>query len=43
VTAAANLTLTGVMRFITRAGHDVPTITEAAFARLEAETPFKAG
>lgn len=41
VTAAAKLTLHGVMRFITSAGHDPAPICAAAFARLEKETPSK--
>ena len=41
VTAAAKLTMHGVLRFITRAGHDPGSIYPAAFAKLKAETPLK--
>lgn len=41
VTAAAKLTMHGVVRFLTRAGHDPAPIHEAAMAKLVAETPLK--
>jgi hypothetical protein len=41
VTAAAKLTLHGVLRFIISAGHDPAPISAAAFARLKEETPLK--
>jgi hypothetical protein len=41
VTAAANLTMYGVLRFITRAGHDPEPISRGAFDRLRQETPLK--
>lgn len=41
VTAAAKLTMHGVLRFITRAGHDLASIYTAASAKLMADTPLK--
>lgn len=39
VTAAAKLTLRGVVHFLARSGHDPIPITEAALKKLQAETP----
>ena len=41
VTAAANLTLHGVLRFATRSGHDPSPLVEAAFSKLKRDTPLK--
>jgi len=41
VTAAAKLTMHGVLRFITSAGYEPASIYPAALAKLKAETPLK--
>lgn len=41
VAAAVDLTMYGVMRFVTRAGYQPDPLSRAAYARLASETPLK--
>lgn len=41
--AAADLTMYGVMRFVSRAGYDPNPLSTSAYARLVSETPLKGG